>query len=103
MDISAFPKDVRDALAPFDSDGSGAIGFEELAAAGKMYKDSLNAAKRTRTVAIVMGVTRRTVQLWLSGSSPVPTAVDIILHAIFEGLLSIEWVEERLVQSLKIA
>jgi transcriptional regulator with XRE-family HTH domain len=54
-------------------------------------------------VAIVMGVTRRTVQLWLSGSSPVPTAVDIVLHAIFEGLLSIEWVEERLVQSLKIA
>ena len=47
---------MRDALAPFDSDGSGTIGFEELAAAGKMYKDSLNAAKRMRTAAIVMGV-----------------------------------------------
>ena len=53
-------------------------------------------------VAIVMGVTRRAVQHWLAGSSSIPTSVDIVLHAIFEGLLSIEWVEERLVQSLKI-
>jgi hypothetical protein len=29
--------------------------------------------------------------------------VDIVLHAIFEGLLTIEWVEERLIQSLQIA
>ena len=57
----------------------------------------------TADVAIVMGVTRRTVQLWLAGSNPVPTAVDILLHAIFEGLLTIEWVEERIVRSLQIA
>ena len=57
----------------------------------------------TADVAIVMGVTRRTVQLWLAGSNPVPTAVDILLNAIFEGLITIEWVEERIVRSLQIA
>ena len=57
----------------------------------------------TADVAVVMGVTRRTVQLWQAGSSPIPTSVDIVLHAIFEGLLTIEWVEERLIQSLQIA
>ncbi len=57
----------------------------------------------TADVAVVMGVTRRTVQLWLAGKNPVPTSVDIVLHAIFEGLLSIEWVEDRLVKSLQIA
>jgi len=54
-------------------------------------------------VAVVMGVTRRTVQLWLAGSNPVPTSVDIVLHAIFEGLLPIAWVEDRLIKSLQIA
>jgi transcriptional regulator with XRE-family HTH domain len=57
----------------------------------------------TADVAVVMGVTRRTVQLWLAGKSPIPTSVDILLYAIFEGLLTIEWVEERLILSLQIA
>jgi plasmid maintenance system antidote protein VapI len=54
-------------------------------------------------VAVVMGVTRRAVQHWLAGRSTIPTSVDIVLHAIFEGLLSIEWVEDRLIKSLQIA
>ena len=57
----------------------------------------------TADVAVVMGVTRRAVQLWLAGKTPVPNSVDIVLHAIFEGLLPIEWVEDRLVKLLQIA
>ena len=55
----------------------------------------------TADVATVMGVTRRTPQLWLSGHSPVPQSVAILLRAIRDGLLPLEWVEDRIIESLK--
>ena len=57
----------------------------------------------TADVATVMGVTRRTVQLWLAGTSPVPLSAAIVLEGIFEGLLSMEWVEDKIVEALRIA
>ena len=57
----------------------------------------------TADVATVMGVTRRTVQLWLAGTSPVPLSATLVLEGIFEGLLSMEWVEDKIVLALRIA
>ena len=56
IDLSRLPEDVRKVLAEFDTDGSGTIGTEELAMAGKMYKDSLQTAKRTRIAMAVASV-----------------------------------------------
>lgn len=56
----------------------------------------------TADVAMVMGVNRRTVQLWLSGASPVPQSAIILLQAIFDGLLPIKWVEDKIIDSLRI-
>ena len=53
-------------------------------------------------VATVTGVTRRTVQLWLSGA-PIPLSAGIVLEGILEGLLSMEWIEDKLVLALRIA
>ncbi len=57
----------------------------------------------TADVATVMGVTRRTVQLWQAGTSPVPQSAIILLEGIYEGLLSMEWVEDKIVLALRIA
>ena len=57
----------------------------------------------TADVATVMGVTRRTVQLWQAGTSPVPLSAAIVLEGIYEGLLSMEWVEDKIVLALRIA
>ena len=57
----------------------------------------------TGDVAILMGVTRRTPQLWLAGASPVPQSAAILLEAIKEGLVTIEWVEDKIVLALQIA
>ena len=54
-------------------------------------------------VATVTGVTRRTVQLWMAGTSPVPLSASIVLEGILEGLLSMEWVEDKIVLALRIA
>jgi transcriptional regulator with XRE-family HTH domain len=53
-------------------------------------------------VATVTGVTRRTVQLWMAGA-PIPLSAGIVLEGILEGLLSMEWVEDKLVLALRIA
>jgi hypothetical protein len=55
----------------------------------------------TGDVAIVTGVTRRMVQMWLSGSSPVPLSAFIVLEAIREGLVTIEWLEDKILQTIK--
>ena len=57
----------------------------------------------TGDVAVLMGVTRRTPQLWLSGHSPIPQSVAILLRAIKDGLLPLEWVEDRILENIKIA
>ena len=57
----------------------------------------------TSDVAVLMGVTRRTPQLWLSGHSPVPQSVAILLRAIRDGLLPLEWVEDRILETIKLS
>ena len=57
----------------------------------------------TGDVAVLMGVTRRTPQLWLSGHSPIPQSVNILLRAIKDGLIPLEWVEDRILETIKIA
>jgi DNA-binding transcriptional regulator YiaG len=57
----------------------------------------------TADVATVMGVTRRTVQLWQAGTSPVPQSATILLDGIHEGLLPMEWVEDKIIAALRIA
>ena len=57
----------------------------------------------TGDVAVLMGVTRRTPQLWLTGHSPIPQSVSILLRAIKDGLIPLEWVEDRILETIKIA
>ena len=55
----------------------------------------------TGDVAVLMGVTRRTPQLWLAGSSPIPQSVSILLQAILECHVTIEWVEDKILLAMK--
>ena len=57
----------------------------------------------TGDVAVLMGVTRRTPQLWLAGHSPIPQSVAILLRAIKDGLIPLDWVEDRILETIKIA
>ena len=57
----------------------------------------------TGDVAVLMGVTRRTPQLWLSGHSPIPQSVSILLRAIKDGLIPLEWVEDRIIETIKLS
>jgi DNA-binding transcriptional regulator YiaG len=57
----------------------------------------------TGDVAVLMGVTRRTPQLWLSGHSPIPQSAAILLEAIKEGLVTIEWLEDRILETIKLS
>ncbi len=43
-------------------------------------------------VALIAGVTPRTVNNWYHGRLPIPRAVGLLLAAVSEGLVSIEWV-----------
>ena len=52
-------------------------------------------------VAVLMGVTQRAVQMWLSGSSPVPQSVAILLQAVENGLLPLEWIEDRILEIIR--
>ena len=56
----------------------------------------------TGDVAVLMGVTRRTPQLWLAGHSPIPQSVAILLRAIKDGLIPLDWVEDRILETLKL-
>ena len=56
----------------------------------------------TGDVAVLMGVTRRTPQLWLTGQSPIPQSVAILLRAIKDGLIPLEWVEDCILETLKV-
>jgi hypothetical protein len=59
-----------------------------------MAEINLNSAD----VALIVGVTRRGVQMWLSGTVPVPQNVAIFLRAIAEGLLPMTWVEDQVIR-----
>ena len=56
----------------------------------------------TGDVAVLMGVTRRTPQLWLTGHCPIPQSVAILLRAIKDGLITLEWVEDRILETIKV-
>lgn len=43
-------------------------------------------------VALICGVTPRTVNNWYHGRLPIPRAVGLLLAAVSEGLVPIEWV-----------
>jgi hypothetical protein len=51
----------------------------------------------TGDIAIMTDSTRRAVQLWLSGANPVPMSVLLLLDAMSEGAVSIEWVADKIV------
>jgi hypothetical protein len=55
----------------------------------------------TGDVALISGTTRRSVQLWLAGSSPAPRSVTMLLAAICGGLISLEWVEDQIITAVK--
>lgn len=55
----------------------------------------------TADLAILMGVSRRTPQFWLSGHAPMPQSASILLESIREGLVTIEWVEDKIVLAMK--
>lgn len=57
----------------------------------------------TGDVAIITGNTRRAVQLWLSGVNPVPLSAALVLEAVLEGLLPLEWVEEKILLGMRAA
>ena len=67
----------------------------------KQTMDSLDFT--TADVALIMGVTRRAVQLWVSGASPVPQSCAMVLQGIYEGLLPMEWVENQIIAAMQIA
>ena len=46
-------------------------------------------------VALICGVTPRTVNNWYHGRQDVPQAVTLILTALDEGLVPIEWIAEH--------
>jgi DNA-binding transcriptional regulator YiaG len=56
----------------------------------------------TGDVAVLMGVTRRTPQFWMSGQSPVPQSAALLLEAIRDGLIPLEWVEDRILETIKL-
>jgi len=55
----------------------------------------------TADLAILLGVTRRSPQFWLAGGGPVPQAASLLLEALKEGLISFDWVEDKLVAGLQ--
>lgn len=42
-------------------------------------------------IALICGVTPRTVNNWYHGRQPVPRAVELLFTALDEGLVPIEW------------
>jgi len=48
-------------------------------------------------VAVICGVTPRTVNNWYHGRQPVPRAVALILTALYQDLVPIEWVAARVI------
>jgi len=50
----------------------------------------------TNDLAVLMGVTRRAVQLWLTGRSPVPQSCTIILLALLDDKFSLDWLVDQI-------
>jgi DNA-binding transcriptional regulator YiaG len=52
-----------------------------------MHRQSLTQSD----VALIMGVTARMVRFWSSGQYPIPAAVDLLMRAVDDGLVSQAW------------
>lgn len=52
-------------------------------------------------VAVLTGVTQRTVQMWLAETSPIPLAPALVLEGFAEGRLPMEWVEDKIIEMMK--
>ena len=57
----------------------------------------------TIDVAVLTGVTQRTVQMWLAGTSPIPQAAALLIEAFAEKQISMEWVEDKIIKLMKTA
>lgn len=50
----------------------------------------------TNDVAVLMGVTRRAVQLWLTGQNPIPQSCAIVLLALLDDKVTLEWLVDQI-------
>lgn len=50
----------------------------------------------TNDVAVLMGVTRRTPQLWLAGHNPIPQSCALVLLALLDNKVSLEWLVDQI-------
>lgn len=50
----------------------------------------------TQDLSLLMGVTRRTAQLWASGSSPIPQSVALLLLAMADKQVSLDWMVDQI-------
>jgi hypothetical protein len=49
-----------------------------------------------RDAALLTGSTTRTVELWRAGSRPAPQAVLLLLTALEDGKIDIDWLAQKL-------
>jgi hypothetical protein len=49
-----------------------------------------------RDAALLTGSTTRTVELWRAGSNPTPRAVTLLLNALEQGKIDIDWLAQQL-------
>jgi DNA-binding transcriptional regulator YiaG len=50
----------------------------------------------TNDVAVLMGVTRRTPQLWLAGRNPIPQSCALVLLALLDNKVTLEWLVDQI-------
>jgi transcriptional regulator with XRE-family HTH domain len=50
----------------------------------------------THDVSILMGVTRRAVQLWLTGQNPIPQSCVLVLMALLDDKVTLEWLVDQI-------
>jgi hypothetical protein len=51
-------------------------------------------------LALITGNTIRAVQYWFTGRNPIPQSVAILLNAMLEGHLDLEWLTEEVSRQL---
>ena len=52
-------------------------------------------------LALITGNTIRAVQYWFTGRNPIPQSVAILLNAMLEGHLDLEWLTEEVSRQLR--
>lgn len=54
-------------------------------------------------LALLMGVTRRAVQLWLSGVNPIPQSAALVIHALQQNFVTTDWIADQVAQMMEHA